>query len=156
MGNEFGQTSEWNYKSELDWELLQHAAHHNLQECVRSLNFLYKEMPALYQNQFEHTGFEWIDTDSREKGILMFKRKGKLRKDDLLVILNMTVQPQRGWTKQVTGKTAWKEIFNSDSKSFWGSGDYMNEIIKCTPVDKKAKLYEIKFDVPALGAIVFR
>ena len=42
MGNEFGQTSEWNYKSELDWHLLQFDCHRMLKDCVADLNKLLK------------------------------------------------------------------------------------------------------------------
>ena len=155
MGNEFGQTSEWNYKSELDWDLLQHDAHNNLQECVRTLNHLYKDLPALHELQFDAKGFEWVDTTHREEGILMFKRKGKNKADDLLIIFNMTVHPHRGWKTTVGGKTSWQELYNSDSTTYWGSGHYMNENIICTAVDKKRKLYEINFDIPALAAMIF-
>ncbi|HEY0355907.1 MAG TPA: 1,4-alpha-glucan branching protein GlgB, partial [Flavisolibacter sp.] len=48
MGNEFGQTTEWNYKSELDWYLLQHWPHRKLQECVKDLNHLLTSEEALY------------------------------------------------------------------------------------------------------------
>lgn len=67
MGNEFGQTSEWNYKSELDWELLQHDSHKMMQQCVKALNHLYREQPALYENQFDPAGFQWIDLNHRKK-----------------------------------------------------------------------------------------
>ena len=85
----------------------------------------------------------------------MFKRKGKLRKDDLLVIFNMTVNPHRGWKATIAGKNNWRELYNSDSTTYWGSGHYMNENIICTAVDKKRKLYEINFDIPALAAMIF-
>jgi len=155
MGNEFGQTSEWNYKSELDWELLQYNPHNKLQECVRALNHLYKNEPALHELQFDRKGFEWVELH-REHGIVMYKRKGKYRQDDILVILNMTLIPHRGWKVNINGKSQWKEIFNSDSIAYWGSGDYMNENIPCEPVDKKKKIYEIIIDVPALGGLIFR
>jgi len=58
MGCEFGATSEWNYKSELQWELLQYDSHRNLKDCVRDLNHLLTSEPALYQNQFSIDGFE--------------------------------------------------------------------------------------------------
>jgi 1,4-alpha-glucan branching enzyme len=43
MGSEFGQTKEWDYKSELQWELLQFDTHKMLQQCVKDLNFLYQQ-----------------------------------------------------------------------------------------------------------------
>ncbi|MEO7801340.1 MAG: 1,4-alpha-glucan branching protein GlgB, partial [Ginsengibacter sp.] len=58
MGNEFGQTSEWNYKTELQWDLLQFPPHKKLQECVKALNHLYTEEPGLYEQQFGFAGFE--------------------------------------------------------------------------------------------------
>jgi 1,4-alpha-glucan branching enzyme len=42
MGDEFGSTSEWNYKSELQWELLEHAPHAGMKKCVQALNRLYR------------------------------------------------------------------------------------------------------------------
>ncbi|RYY48687.1 MAG: 1,4-alpha-glucan branching protein GlgB [Chitinophagaceae bacterium] len=155
MGNEFGQTTEWDHNSELDWPLLQYDAHHKLQECIRTLNHLYRNFPAMHELQFDKKGFEWVNTENREHGILVFKRKGRLRSDDLLVVLNMTTVPQRGWKEAIKGKSHWKELYNSDSTNYWGTGHYMNENIICEPVDKKRKLYEIKFDIPALAAMVF-
>jgi 1,4-alpha-glucan branching enzyme len=156
MGNEFGQTTEWNHQSELDWPLLQYDAHNNLQECVRTLNFLYREIPALHEYQFDKKGFEWVNTENRKEGILVFKRKGRLRSEDVLVVMNVTKHPHRGWKEEVKGKLGWKEIFNTDDVKYWGSGKYMNENIICNVVDKKKRICEIKFDVPALAAMVFR
>jgi len=156
MGNEFAQTSEWNYKSELDWDLLQFEPHNKMQECVRVLNHIYKNEPALYQYQFERKGFEWVNTDNRDDGIVIFKRRGKNRSEDILVVLNVTVHPKRNWKTEIKGKMSWKEIFNSDDVKFWGSGDYMNQNIVSIVVDKKKKLYEINFDIPALAALIFR
>ncbi|MBC7537032.1 MAG: 1,4-alpha-glucan branching protein GlgB [Ferruginibacter sp.] len=156
MGNEFAQTSEWNYKSELDWELLQFDSHNKMQHCVKDLNHLYKNEPALYECQFEPKGFEWIELDKRKEGVIMYKRKGKMREDDLLIILNISAQNFTGWQMPVKGKNHWREIFNSNAVKYWGTGENMNENLQVIPVDKKKKLCEIIIDIPALTAMIFR
>ncbi|MFN6227223.1 MAG: 1,4-alpha-glucan branching protein GlgB, partial [Bacteroidota bacterium] len=65
MGNEFGATTEWNYKTELPWGLLQYAPHEGMKNCVRDLCFLLRNEPALYQKQFDVEGFEWTDLSHR-------------------------------------------------------------------------------------------
>jgi 1,4-alpha-glucan branching enzyme len=156
MGNEFGQTNEWNYKSELQWELLQFDCHKLLQNCVKDLNHLYKDEPALHELQFEAAGFEWIDLDNRNESVMVYRRKGTKKKDDMLVILNMTPVVRNNWKIYTHDKAAWKEVFNSDSKQYWGTGDVYNPEIACTLVDKKAKRYEINVHLPALGAVILK
>ncbi len=156
MGNEFGATDEWNYKSELQWELLQFPGHAGMQHCVRKLNELYRTEPALYEKQFEPGGFEWVDLNHRSESVLVYARKGKKPKDDILVILNVTPVVRQNWEVYVHGKGNWKEIFNSDSKEFWGSGDVYNPSIEAELVDKPSKCYKLKLQLPALGAIVLR
>jgi len=154
MGNEFGQTSEWNYKTELDWNLLQYHAHNNLQECVRKLNDLYKTMPALYELQFEPDGFEWISLDHREEGVVAYMRKAKDSTKDLLVILNMVDQDHPDYCLHITESAHWKVIFNSNDIAWWGSGSYVDAPVKLKKTGKKNKFYEIKLPVPALSGLI--
>ncbi len=155
MGNEFGATNEWNYKSELQWELLDFVSHGGMKYCVQKLNELYKNYPALYINQFNVYGFEWVDVNHREDGVMVYKRKGLKPKDDVLIVLNTTPIVRNNWEISLQGKYKWKEIFNSDSKEFWGTGDVFNpELIIGEKVDKKSKWYKIKVHLPALGAVV--
>ena len=156
MGNEFGATSEWNYKSELQWELLQFVSHGGMKHCVQKLNELYRSEPALYENQFSSDGFEWVDLNHRSESVMVYKRKGKKTKDDILVILNVTPVVRHDWEIHVHGKETWTEIFNSDSASFWGTGDVYNPEISSTLVDKASKCYQLKVHLPALGAVVLR
>ncbi len=156
MGDEFGQTSEWNYKSELQWDLLSHVSHGGMKFCVQKLNELYRAEPALYEKQFEVGGFEWVDLNHRAESVMVFKRKGKKEKDDILVILNVTPVVRNDWEIHVYGKSEWKEIFNSNDKAFWGTGDVFNPEIKAELVSEDDKWYKLKVQLPALGAVVLR
>ena len=159
MGNEFGATSEWNYKSELPWELLNFVSHGGMKYCVQKLNELYRNEPALYEKQFEPGGFEWVDLNHRSESVIAYKRIGKKAKDDVVVVMNMTTVVRNDWELHVNGKSEWKEIFNSDSKDFWGTGDVYNpniEAEKVNAADKKDKWYKLKLQLPPLGAVVLK
>ncbi len=156
MGNEFGATVEWNYKSELQWYLLQFEPHGKLKDCVRDLNKLLRAEPALYEYQFSEQGFEWIDLNHREECVVAYRRKGKLPENDILVILNLMPEVRRDWKLYAKGKDSWKEIYNSDDTKYWGTGDVFNPDIKTILVDKNQLLYEINVHLPALGAVVLR
>ena len=156
MGDEFGQTAEWNYKSELEWELLQFDGHRLLKDCIGELNTLLKTEPALYQHQFDKDGFEWVDLNHRAESIIVFKRKGKKAKDDLLVILNMTPVVRTDWQIYVSGKKYTGEIFNSDKKIYWGTGIVFNPEIRSELIDKKQKKYRLTVNLPPLGGIILK
>ncbi len=156
MGNEFAATSEWNYKSELPWELLQYESHSKMKDCVRDLCMLYRNEPALYQKQFSNEGFEWGDMNHRQESVITFRRKGKNPADDLLIILNMTPVPRNNWKVYPKGKGGWREIFNSDDKKYWGTGDVYNPSVSSALVDTTNETYEVTVHLPPLGAVVLK
>jgi len=156
MGNEFGATDEWKYKSELQWGLLQYDSHRLLKDCVRDLNHLLRSEPALYENQFNIYGFEWVDLNHRPECVIAYRRKGKNPADDLLIILNMTPVVRHDWKVYAYGKPAWKELFNSDDRKYWGTGDTHNVAIPVQLVGKDHDRYELTVHLPPLGAIVLK
>ncbi len=156
MGNEFAQTSEWNFDSELQWELLQFHSHNGMQECVRKLNHLYKDEPALHFLQFDKKGFQWENLNNAEKGILVYRRMSKDKSKDIVIILNMSYLPYYEWEIELKGKMNWSEIYNSDESQFWGAGSTNNSNIPIEIVDKKKKLYRIKINIAAFSCIMIQ
>jgi 1,4-alpha-glucan branching enzyme len=156
MGNEFGQTNEWNYKSELQWELLKFDHHRQLKDCVATLNQLLQQEAALHQNQFNQKGFEWVDLNHRQESVISFKRKGKKRADDLLIILNLTPVVRNDWEIITTGKPYIQEIFNSDEKNYGGSANVFNPEIRCKMLDANQKTYRLLVNLPPLAGIILK
>jgi len=156
MGGEFGQTKEWDYRSELSWDLLQHDCHRDLRHCVSRLNHLLRKESALHVNQFNVNGFEWVDLEHRSESVMVYKRKGKRPQDDLLIILNMTPVVRNEWAIEYTGKEYKSEIFNSDAQEFWGTGQVYNPEIRHEWIDRKAKRARIIVNLPALAGIVLK
>jgi 1,4-alpha-glucan branching enzyme len=156
MGNEFGQTDEWNYKTALRWDLLAFDCHKGLQACVRDLAKLLKSYKSLYINQFDHKGFEWKDLDHRAESIISYLRKGDGKEDDLLILLNMTPVERIDWIVQMNEGDDWLEIFNSDDKRYWGTGNYVNNLPISPSRRKNNDLYEIKLSLPPLGGCVLK
>ena len=156
MGNEFAATKEWDFQSELQWDLLQYPNHGGMKYCVQQLNALYKTHPALYELQYEASGFEWVELNQRQEGIIAFKRKAKDPDQAILVVFNMTPVPRHQFPIRVQGKAIWKEIFNSDAKAFWGSGDVYNQEIQAKSVDETNQMQVIMLELPPLAAIVFK
>jgi 1,4-alpha-glucan branching enzyme len=156
MGDEFGQTAEWNYKSELQWELLQFDCHKKLQQWVKDLNHLYTTEPAMYEQQFQWEGFEWLHISDPRETVFIYMRKGKKAKDRILVALNMTPVPRHDYPVEVTGTGKWTEILNSDDEKYWGTSDVFNPAITPELVDKKAKCYRLSLHLPALGVVILK
>lgn len=121
MGDEFAQTTEWNFTQSLDWHLLQYPVHKNMQELVRDLNRIYRTHPALYELQFDPQGFEWVDGDDRDNSIFIYLRKSKNNKEVLMTVLNLTPR-SFDYRIGVDEQTDWKVILNSDEGKYSGSG----------------------------------
>jgi len=156
MGDEFAQGEEWNYQHSLDWHVLEYPNHQGMKETIKALNKLYKEEPALYEKGFEWSSFEWVDGGNAHDSILIYNRKGHDTGNDLVIVLNMTPIPHHNYRVGVGSKGKWTEIFNSDAKSFWGSGLSNPEPFNTETVNWHGRENSISITIPPLGAIVFK
>jgi 1,4-alpha-glucan branching enzyme len=121
MSMEFGQWSEWNVWADLEWHLLQHPAHQQLMHFMTELHKCYKEQPALYTQDFDEPGFEWIDCNDNRHSVVSFIRRDKGTNDFVVVACNFTPQPHAHYRIGVPEHGFYREVFNSDARSYGGS-----------------------------------
>jgi 1,4-alpha-glucan branching enzyme len=155
QGSEFGQSSEWNFETSLDWHLLEYAPHKGVQELIKALNTLYKNEPALHEKQFSAEGFEWIDYGDSKNSVFTYIRKGNDEKDDVIVACNMTPVPKENYKLGMPRKGKLKEIFNSDLKKYYGSDQYKNKMKTTKAEPWHFRDQSIDIDIPPLGMVVF-
>jgi 1,4-alpha-glucan branching enzyme len=154
MGDEFGQTSEWNFTQSLDWHLLQYPVHKGLQALVRDLNHLYRGEPVFYEHQFDKNGFEWIEADDLENSVYIYARKGKKKDDVFMVILNL--KPiVLDYKIGVNAGSHWEVVFNSDDEKYGGSA-VEPDIFKEQQEEWMNHPKSISIKLPPLAGVILR
>jgi 1,4-alpha-glucan branching enzyme len=156
MGGEFGQWNEWNHDAQLQWELLQWRSHEGLKNLVSDLNRVYREQPALHEQEFVYPGFEWVDCHNHEESVLTYLRRAKDPDDFVLVCCNFTPVVRHDFPLGVPCECWYDEIFNSDSEYYGGSNVGNHPGVQAVPVSCHGKPNSIRLTLPPLAAVLFK
>jgi 1,4-alpha-glucan branching enzyme len=156
MGDEFGQWSEWNHDSSLEWQLLDKPFHSGLKRWVRDVNTLYRGQPALHQLEFDAAGFEWVDCTDWQRSVVSFIRRSQRPDDELLFICNFTPVLRTNYRVGVPRGGRWKEILNSDARLYAGSGQGNFGGLEAAPLPMHGRPFSLNMTLPPLGVVVFQ
>ncbi len=156
MGSEFAQWQEWNFSASLEWAALEPPNHQGMQRFVQDLNQLYQNEPALYENDFEESGFEWIDASDTDNSVLSFIRKAKSSDEFLVIVTNFTPVPRGGYRIGVPKPGYYREILNSDSAYYWGSnmGNDGGQATEAIPMHGRPQ--SLSLTLPPLATIMLK
>ncbi|MDA0705375.1 MAG: 1,4-alpha-glucan branching protein GlgB [Proteobacteria bacterium] len=121
MGGELAQYQEWNHDQSLDWNLLDYPLHRGVQSLVRDLNQLYRNRPALFGNDFDGAGFDWIDWNDRDNSVLSWMRYDR-QGQAVICVSNFTPIVRENYRIGVPAAGAYVELLNTDAEVYGGSG----------------------------------
>lgn len=155
MGQEFAQLREWSEARSLDWFLLDKPLHRQMQNFVKALNHIYTKYDALYFNDNETVGFEWVKCDDAEEGIIAFIRRGKTAKDQLMFVCNFVPVERTAHLVGAPCLTKYEEILNSDAEEFGGKGR-VNGIVKAIDRPCDRMKYSLSLEIAPLSVMVFK
>jgi 1,4-alpha-glucan branching enzyme len=157
MGCEFGQVAEWNANASLDWWLLDQGPYHRgLQNFMRDLNQLYKNEPALWDADYDLSGFWWIDCSDAENSVLSFMRQTQDGSRRVAVILNLTPVLRHNYRIGVPQGGFWKEVLNSDAGAYGGSNQGNLGGLHADEVKTHGQPYSLNLTLPPLSVVAFR
>jgi 1,4-alpha-glucan branching enzyme len=155
MGGEFGQAHEWNYDASLDWHLLDDPMHRGVQNVIRDLNHLYRDVGALHLNDATPDGFAWVDASDADHSVISFVRCGADRRDTALVVCNFTPVPHDNYRLGVPASGFWCERFNSDAESYGGSGMGNQGGLQTQPIASHGFAQSVVLTLPPLSTAIF-
>ncbi|MCU4677370.1 1,4-alpha-glucan branching protein GlgB [Catenovulum sp. 2E275] len=153
MGNEIGQTSEWNHAGSVEWFLLEYDKHKGIQNLYKDLNKLYTSYPALYEKDHESGGFEWIEHQDAGQSILSFVRKAQSSEQKVYVISNFTPVPREGYRLGVKEKGQYKLLLSTDRSQYWGSDFGSSELFEAEAQAWQGQEFSIMLDLPPLATV---
>lgn len=159
MGNEFGQFIEWRFYEQLEWFMLDHENHKALHRYVKALNRFYLDNQELWISDSGWEGFRWNSVNDSDNCIYIMTRLSP-EGGNILVVLNMTPSPFRGYRTGVLPGNDYKIVLDSDDVSFGGSGYlgspgkekcYKYEKIRCNDFEGSVVL-----DIPPNSALFLK
>ncbi|MFF4196250.1 1,4-alpha-glucan branching protein GlgB [Nonomuraea sp. NPDC001831] len=152
MGGEFGQGSEWSEERGLDWWVLEFDGHKGVQRLVRDLNRLYKETPALWEQDARPEGFRWIDADDASGNTFSFVRYAADGSAAACVV-NFSGGAHESYRLGLPYGGHWAEVVNTDAYDYWGSGVGNMGGVEAAAEPWHGLPFSTTLRVPPLGAV---
>lgn len=155
MGQEFAQGTEWSEARELDWYVLENPNHQHVANMYRELLHIYREYPAMYEQDVSWAGFEWINANDNYRSIFSFIRKAKNGKNSLLFVINMTPMRYDDYRVGVPENKKLKLLLDSENEKFGGPGSSIGQVHTPTKSECDGREYSFAFPVAPYQIAIF-
>ena len=156
MGTELAQWHEWDFRKALDWYLLDEEDDcRRTHACIRALNRFYKSHKALWENDRDWDGFQWLVADDNSNNVLVFRRTARDGKS-LVLAVNFSPVVLEGYRFGVPPKARYEEVFNTDDVQWGGSGVTNPEPIETELIPSHQQAQSIALRIPPLGAVILQ
>lgn len=154
MGQEFAQIEEWNYKTQLDWSVLEKEEHKIMKKFVCDLNKFYLNNSPLWQNDDSWNGFAWISHDDYKQSVISFRRIDD-NNDEIIPVCNFVPVMREDYKIGVPQKGTYKIVFSTDDKIYGGEST-INTKVKT--IDEPMHGYEqcISLKIPPLTVMYLK
>ena len=156
MGGELAQFIEWRDDAELDWFLLAYEMHRKHQNFVSAFNQLYQQEKALWENEQDWSGFEWIDVNNHQQSILVFSRKAQNPDDFLIILINFQANSYKNFRVGVPHAGSYQELFNSDQEIYGGKGQVNESMLITENVSWHNQLFSLTLNVAPLAIVLLK
>ncbi|OFS21153.1 1,4-alpha-glucan branching protein GlgB [Corynebacterium sp. HMSC04H06] len=125
MGDEFGQVTEWSEGSSVDWANLEgwgHEYHQGIKRLARDIGAIYRDTPALWDQDFDPAGFQWVVGDDAARNVLGYLRYAR-NGQTLLAVVNLAGNSHPGYEVWVPHAGAWEMVLNTDDGVYSGAAN---------------------------------
>jgi 1,4-alpha-glucan branching enzyme len=153
MGCELGQEQEWRSEASLDWHLLERPEHSGIQALVRDLNAHYRAEPALWEVDFDPTGFRWLEANDADANVLAFLRLSRDGERLAVCVCNFSPVPRYGYRLGLPRGGSWRELLNTDSELYGGSGIGNMGVVTAEPKPWHDQQFSAELTLPPLGVL---
>ena len=154
MGQEFAQINEWNYQTQLDWDLLEKPEHQKMQDFVADLNKLYLETAPLWDNDDSWSGFSWISHDDYKQSVIAFRRIA----DDgteIITVCNFVPVTREDYKIGVPFPDEYELLFSTDDARYGGQG-LAKEKYETLDISMHGFDQSISLTLPALSVLYLK
>ncbi len=154
MGQDFGQWHEWDESVSLDWWLTDDPHNADLQNYFRDLLHIYKRYRALYSQDYDWSGFAWINADDADRSIFSFVRYSDTGKQNLLFICNFTPMERSDYRVGVPRKGKYTLLLDQTHGSYKNGENkpvYKAELSECD-----GQPYSFAYPLAPYGTAIFR
>lgn len=156
MGSELGQWREWNHDGSLDWHLLEEPLHQGVRRFVQDLNWHYRAEPALYEVDFDGSGFGWIDCNDNENSIVSLVRYARGVREFVVMVINFTPVPRAEYRIGVPEPGRYVELLNSDAGIYGGGNVGNGGGLDTETVASHGFDHSLRLIVPPLGSLLLK
>ena len=155
MGSELADGREWSEQRGLDWSMLDDPAHAGVAQLVADLNAAYRLESALWSQDTTPEGFSWIVGDDNQRNVFAFERIGA-GGERLVCVTNFSAVPHEDYRIGLPKAGRWREIINTDSAAYGGSGVGNLGSVEAAPIPWHGREASATLRIPPLGAVWLR
>ncbi len=158
MGQEFGQTTEWDEAHSVNWGNLEGWGkdfHQGIQRLVRDTNRVYSSTPALYEQDNTPMGFQWVKGDAAGENVLAYLRWGA-DGSVVLAMVNLSGGTHTDFTVGLPRGGEWELLLNTDDKVYEGAGVDLPSVVTAEDREWDAQPHSLTLTLPAMSVQWYR